>query len=417
MTWIGENMKNRSASFFGLEKMIRVLKSSILINTKTPMRRSVFVICFLLLGWACREPYEPEILQQNTSVLVVEGYLDTEGLESELKISRTVPVDAETTMAPESGASVTLFGQDGSAYPLPEKEPGLYIFSQNIPEENEYRIEIELSNGERYESLPIKPILTPPIIDAGFLRDEEGVEVFVTTQGNENADDFLWTYEETWIYRPRIRVPYIYDSSIGNVRDRTESENISLCFKSEISGDILLETSSRFQEQVVFRQTITDIAQGDERIQERYSILISQKAIGADAVQFWETLKRNTEDIGSIFSPLPSLISGNIKAVGNPQIPVVGQVSMGVVQQRRIYINLSDVSPWGYLDPAFNDCIIGLEPVFMEFYGSTFGSGSVLPARPLMQGTTIVGYYPAFRRCADCSLYANPEIPDFWEDD
>lgn len=341
--------------------------------------------------------------------------MDSEGLESEIKLSRTVAINADTTLAPEIGAKITLFSEEGVAYPISETEPGLYLFSHNVPEDKNYRIQIELKNGEIYESLPMKPILTPPIIDAGFQRDEEGVEVFITTQGNENADDFLWTYEETWIYRPRIRVSYIYDTTLGTVRDRTEEENISLCFKSEVSSDILLETSSRFQEQVVFRKTISEIPQGDERIQDRYSILVSQKAIDADAVQFWETLKRNTEDIGSIFSPLPSLISGNIRAVGSSQTPVVGQISMGVIQQSRIFINLSEVAPWGYLDPNFNDCIIGEEAVMMEFYEQVFGSGSILPARPLMAGTTIVGYYPSFRRCSDCTLYASPIIPDFWE--
>lgn len=379
------------------------------------MKKIASIFFLLLIAFACREPFEPEIPQQNTSVLVVEGYLDSEGLESEIKLSRTVAINADTTLAPEIGAKITLFSEEGVAYPISETEPGLYLFSHNVPEDKNYRIQIELKNGEIYESLPMKPILTPPIIDAGFQRDEEGVEVFITTQGNENADDFLWTYEETWIYRPRIRVSYIYDTTLGTVRDRTEEENISLCFKSEVSSDILLETSSRFQEQVVFRKTISEIPQGDERIQDRYSILVSQKAIDADAVQFWETLKRNTEDIGSIFSPLPSLISGNIRAVGSSQTPVVGQISMGVIQQSRIFINLSEVAPWGYLDPNFNDCIIGEEAVMMEFYEQVFGSGSILPARPLMAGTTIVGYYPSFRRCSDCTLYASPIIPDFWE--
>lgn len=383
-----------------------------------PMKNSVAVVCFLILAFACREPFDPEVPEGSSSVLVVEGYLDTEGLDSEIKLSRTVQINADTTLAPESGARITLFSGDGAAYPLAEMEPGLYRFSQNVPEDKEYRIEIELSNGELFESLPIHPILTPPIIDAGFLRDEEGVEIYITTQGNENADDFLWTYEETWIYRPRIRVPYIYDPKIKDVRDRTEAENISLCFKSEVSSDILLETSSRFQEQVVFRQTITEIPQGDERIQERYSILVYQKAIDSDAVQFWETLKRNTEDIGSIFSPLPSMISGNMKAVGNPQTPVVGQVSMGVVQQLRLYVDLEDVTPWGYIDPEFNDCIVEQDTVFARFYDPTFVGGAVLPARPYMPagGTVILGYFPTSRRCGDCTLYASPITPDFWED-
>ena len=381
------------------------------------MRKIASILSFLILALACREPYDPEVSQQPVSALVVEGYLDTEGLQSDLILSRTVTIDAENSFVPEIGARVTLFGENGTAFSLAEREPGIYSLAENLPEDSEYRLEIELKSGELFVSSQIRPIVTPELIDAGFIRDEEGVEVFVTTQGNENADDFLWTFEETWIYRPRIRTSYIYDPNIKNVRNRTQAEQISLCFKTESNPDILLETSSRFQDQVVFRKTITEIPQGDERIQERYSILISQKAIDADAVQFWETLKRNTEDIGSIFSPLPSQISGNIKAVGNSEIPVVGQISMGVVKQRRIYINLTDVSPWGYLDPEFNDCVIAQEAIPIANYATAFGNGSVLPARELMVGTTIVAYYPTDRRCADCTLYASPTVPDFWEDD
>jgi hypothetical protein len=375
------------------------------------------LLTVILLLFSCREPYDPEIPQQIASVLVVEGYLDTEGIESELKINRTVPLDATTAFAPESGASVNLYSDSGSAFSLTEKKPGIYVIARNLPENANYRLEIVLRGGERFESTPIRPIITPEIIDAGFVRDQEGVEVYVNTQGNEVADDFLWTYEETWIFRPRIRTNYIYDPATKNVRDRTPAEQISLCFKSEQNPDILLETSSRFQNQVVFRKTIAEIPVGDERIQERYSILISQKAIDATAVKFWETLKRNTKDIGSIFSPLPSQISGNIKAVGNSGIPVIGQISMGVIKQRRIYINLSDVSPWGYTNPIFIGCVVGEEPVRSPAYQSAFASGAVVPASELMEGTTIVGYYPTDRRCADCTLYAYRTVPDFWKND
>lgn len=382
------------------------------------MRANILGLLALLFGlFACREPFDPEIPQQLTSVLVVEGYLDTEGLESELRISRTVPIDAKTTFAPEIGASVKLFSEGGGAFSLTEKVPGVYVIARDLPENTNYRLEIVLRGGERFESTLIQPIITPDIIDAGFVRDQEGVEVFVNTQGNEAADDFLWTYEETWIFRPRIRTTYIYDPVTRNVRDRTQAEQISLCFKSEQNPDILLETSSRFQDQVVFRKTIAEIPVGDERIQERYSILISQKAIDADAVKFWETLKRNTEDIGSIFSPLPSQISGNIKAVGNSGILVIGQISMGVIKQRRIYINLTDVSPWGYSNSIFNGCVVGEEPVRIPAYQAAFASGVVVPARELMEGTSIVGYYPTDRRCADCTLYASRVVPDFWKND
>ena len=374
----------------------------------------VIVVLATLLG--CRTPYEPEVPATELRVLVVEGYLDTEGLKSELKLSRTAPLGASSASIPELRAKVVLKSASGQVFPLTETGLGTYIFERNIDEQQAYLLEIELSSGERYVSESLQPIVTPEIIDAGFKRDEEGVEVFVSTQGNANADDFLWTFEETWIFRPRIRTSYIYVPEIKNVRDQKESEQTSLCFKTQPSPGILLETSSRFKDQVVFQKTITEIPTDDERIMERYSVLVSQKGLASKDVPFWEILKKNTEDIGSIFSPLPSLIGGNIKSLDAAKNPVIGQVSLGVIRQKRIYINQVQVSPWNYLDPKFNDCAIEDEAVLAKDYQAIFGNGAVVPTRPLMVGTTIIGYYPSSKRCTDCSLYASKLKPSFWID-
>lgn len=381
------------------------------------MRKAIGLFIILLatlLG--CRTPYEPEVPATELRVLVVEGYLDTEGLKSELKLSRTAPLGATSAFIPEVRAKVVLKSAGGQIFPLQETGVGTYVFEKNIDEKQSYVLEIELSSGERYVSEGLQPIVTPVIIDAGFKRDEEGVEVFVSTQGNANADDFLWTFEETWIYRPRIRTAYIYVPELKNVRDLKDAEQTSLCFKTEPSPGILLETSSRFKDQVVFQKTITEIPTGDERIMERYSVLVSQKGLASKDVPFWEILKKNTEDIGSIFSPLPSLIGGNIKSLDAANNPVIGQVSLGVIRQKRIYINQVEVSPWNYLDPKFNDCVIGEEAILAKDYQTIFGNGAVVPTRPLMVGTTIIGYYPSSRRCTDCSLYASKLKPSFWVD-
>ncbi len=381
------------------------------------MKRGWTIILFILLmTGACRTPYDPELPPDEISVLVVEAYLDTEGMKSELKLSRTAPLSSAKSSIPELGAKVVLRGKTGAEFTLTEKGSGVYLFQRDIDESQIYVLEIILKSGERYSSEELKPILTPEILDGGFKRDEEGVEVFVSTQGNSDTDDFLWTFDETWIYRPRIRTSYIYDPVLKDVRIRKASEQNSLCFKTEPSPNIVLETSSKFQDQVVFQKTVTEIPKGDERIMERYSILISQKGIASKDVKFWEVLKKNTEEIGSIFSPLPSLIGGNIKSVDPNQNPVIGQVSLGIIRQKRIYINLSDVSPWNYIDPIFNDCVIGEVAVLARDYQNAFGNGAVVPTRELMQGTTIIGYFPSSKRCTDCTLYASPVKPDFWQD-
>lgn len=388
--------------------------------------RALFLISlsgFLML-LSCREPYDPQIPSENLGVLVVEGYLDTEGNTSELKISRTVPLSMDNVKNPESGAKVYLSSNGGFSWHLPEISPGIYLFEADIPETEVYQLEIELANGERYESEEILPILTPDILESGFVRDEDGVEIFVNTRGNEQVDDFLWTFQETWIFRPFTQVPFIYDTLTRSVRNRLPHEQIYNCFRTEVNPDILLETSSRFQNQVVFRQTITEIANGNERLQARYTIKISQMAIPSDAVEFWEVLRKNTKDIGSIFSPLPSLISGNIVSVEKDK-PVIGQVNLGIVRQKRIYIDREEVSPWPYNNDLFFGCVIASDPIYVgwpEFF-ALFRSGAFLPARPFngepgtILSSEIIGYYPIETRCGDCTLYADINKPDFWEDE
>jgi hypothetical protein len=390
-----------------------------LISGRIKMNRFGFIFTLLVLSTlGCREPFEPEIKNQEAGVLVVEGYLDSEGLKSELKLSITTNVSDTVKSAPVKKAMISLISEKGSIFPLLEDKEGIYYFEQNIPENQEYKLEILLSSGEKYVSGTLKPIITPQIQEAGYVRDEQGIEVFVNTQGDENADDFLWTFEETWVFLPRFKVTYIYKPEKRDVVPMKEEERIDLCYASEVNSDILLETSSRFEQQVVFRKTITEIPEGDERLMQRYSILISQKAIPQESLEFWETLKKNTDDIGSIFSPLPSLIGGNFKMEGNSDKPVIGFVSLGIVRQERIYIDRMDVLPWDYNDPEFDDCFISPDTVFLNpaQLQAAFASGAVLPARLVPGPMGPLGYYTTPRRCADCTLYADRKRPEFWED-
>ena len=158
--------------------------------------------------------------------------------------------------------------------------------------------------------------------------------------------------------------------------------------------------------------------QNDEKLSNRYSILISQKALDKKASEFWEILRKNTNDIGSIFSPLPSNISGNIKNDQNPDAPVVGYVSLGTVKQKRLFINVREVSPWRSVEPAYYDCIVEADTVLIADYGTSFGNGNFIPVLPISDENlpNPIGFRGAVRRCADCTLRGTNVKPDFWED-
>ncbi len=377
------------------------------------------ILIFLVLS--CREPFEPVIEPTDQNVLVVEGYLDSDGTPSILSLSFTT--DLQSNFQPSSsliGASVFLEASNGGQFSLIDQGNGDYLFETDIPENDTYRLRIFLTNGNSYTSEDLNPIITPDIIDVGYVRNETGVEIFLTTQGDENADDFLWTYEETWAFRPAIESQFKYDPDIFDVVLRGPDERIDLCYRSFPNSDLILETSSRFEDQFVFRQSIAQIEDGDEKLSERYSILISQKALSKEDSEFWEILKKNTDDLGSIFSPLPSLIGGNITLDQNPDVPVIGQVSLGKVRQRRLFIDNQEITPWLMPEvPEYEGCVISADTVFIASYDAVFRSGVNIPVRPVIPegGFNPVGYRSAPVNCVDCTRRGTNVAPDFWEDD
>ena len=383
------------------------------------MNRLALLILFcsaLLIG--CREPFEPDIESSDLTVLVIEGYLDTEGLSSQLKLSFTRNIQTDDSFVPSyPSAEVYLESELGMEYPLTDLGEGLYEFAYDIPEEERYTLRIITNTGQTYSSELIKPILTPEIIDVGFERNEDGVEVYLTTKGDENADDFLWTFEETYAFRPKIPTSYKYDIESMDVVFRKPDDRTDLCYRGEVSSDLILETSSRFEDQYVFRQSITQIETGDERLGVHYSILISQKALDKKASEFWEILRKNTNDLGSIFSPLPSNIGGNITNDQNPDLPVVGYISLGTVKQKRFFIDVREVVPWRAEVPAYYDCFIEQDTVLKADYDQSFRSGNFVPVTPIIPDGSIspIGYQGAIRRCTDCTLRGTNVKPNFWD--
>jgi hypothetical protein len=384
------------------------------------MNRLVPVIIFCTLFFTgCREPFNPDIEPTDLSVLVVEGYLDTEGLPSILKLSYTRNIQTDDSFSPSfPNAFITLRSESGAEYPLTFLGGGLFEFAHDIPEEQTYRLYIATNDGKTYTSEPLKPVLTPDILEVGVVKNEIGAEIFLTTRGDENADDFLWTYEETYAFRPALSTPYKYYPDTMDVLARPVEERTDLCYRGEVSSDLILETSSRFEDQFVFRQSITQILQNDERLALRYSILISQKALDKKASEFWEILRKNTNDLGSIFSPLPSNIGGNIKNDLDPTIPVVGYVSLGTVKQKRLFVNVLEVAPWRSVEPDYFNCFLRPDTIPIARYDEAFFGGDFVPVTAIIpeNGFNPIGYQGAARRCTDCTLRGTNVKPDFWID-
>ncbi|WP_113925095.1 DUF4249 domain-containing protein [Cognataquiflexum aquatile] len=370
----------------------------------------------LLFLSGCRDPFEPEVTDQDISLLVVEGFIETGGEGSEIILSRTNPIRSNQNFLPESGASVFLKSENGEEWVFQEAQAGVYTVSASFDQGLKYQLGINLRNGQQYLSEPMTPIVTPEIEELGYLRDEAGVEIFVSTKGNEEAQYFLWDYEEDWIFRPGVRSQFFFNPATKDVEFRKADQKIDLCWKSNLFPKIILQNASRFQDNTILQRELVRIPLESEKLMQRYSINVRQRAINQETYDFWEILRKNSDDIGGIFSPLPSLIRGNMKSLDPNGNNVIGMVSMGKSTSKRIYIDVEDVAPWPYFIQEYEFCKLDQDTVLVADYEREFASGSRLPVIPVVVVTTTIGFRAATRQCTDCTLRGTNIKPDFWED-
>jgi hypothetical protein len=394
-------------------------------------RRNLFVMskyhiaCYLLLFalLSCRKPYDPPAITTNVNYLVVEGLINTGSDSTIIKLSRTVQIGAQTTANPELRASVTVLSSANTIYPLKETGNGYYRSpGLNLSSANTYALKIITSNGKTYQSdfLPVKN--SPPIDSVYYTLADTAVSVWLSTHDPANKTIYYrWDFSETYIIHPFVEsVDELLTNPIDTVVPRSAQDQVYTCWASDTSQNILLGSSAKLKQDIIAKMQLTAIGKSSEKIGDRYSILVKQYALTPDAYNYWQLLKTNTEQLGSIFDAQPSELPGNIHCVTTPSEPVIGYLSAGTASQLRIFIDNRnipgtvtkipvsvdgcEVDPYYFKDPGgFNDV-----PSWI-YSGKQFVVGTIqLPGGP------ILGYTGTDRFCADCTVRGTKTPPAFW---
>lgn len=375
----------------------------------------LLIILGLLLVIGCRDPFEPDLIDTNLSLLVVEGYIEIDGEESKITLSRSSSID-QTEIFPVNVATVSVVSSSGERSIFAGDGTGIFTYSGFFNQNETYQLSIQI-NENSYLSDPLTPIITPEIEELDFIQDEAGVEIFVSTKGNSQAQYFIWSYEESWIFRPAIITFDYFDRELGQVLQSPPDDRTDLCWGNNIFPQIILQNSARFSDNQILQRELIRIPPLSEKLQQRYSVEVRQRAIDQETFDFWEILRRNSDDIGGIFSPMPSLIRSNIHSVTNVNENVIGYVSMGKSAARRIYINNGDVSPWAISVPEYQSCTVYQDTIPPNQFAQSFASGQIVPARAIYsQMGALLGYRGAEVRCTDCRLRGSNQKPEFWED-
>lgn len=314
--------------------------------------RSVVNISYIVIGVSsvclgCKKAYTPPATATDYRYLVVEGVVNA-GIDStDIKLSRTVKISNKIGSIPEKGAVVTVEGDQNTTYPLTEAANGNYVSAGlKLDNAHKYRLHIKASDGKEYMSDFVEVVNSPPIDSVNFVIGSNGFNVYANTHDPKNRTHYYrWTYQETWIIHSFYNSQFASNGDTVLVRDQL-NDNIFKCWQSDTSSTITLASSAKLSQDVIVKNPLLFVSDTSQKITEGYSVKVTQYALTSDAYNFWTALKKNTEQIGSVFDAQPSQLNGNIHCTTDPSIPVLGYISVGSTQSERIFLQQRQMPAW-----------------------------------------------------------------------
>jgi hypothetical protein len=372
-----------------------------------------FVVFFLLVvGWACKDPFMPNISSSQTNVLVVEGYINVgTAAITTIKLSRTTPVETTALVDVETGAQLSIISNMGEEFFLTEKQPGVYVSQElNLSIEKKYKLAIRTSDAKNYSSEFSTPIITPKIDSVNWKLTSEGIEIYVTTHDSENKTRYYqWEYEETWMTPSVFQSFYYYKAGVLYKRPAEERVLMRRCWKHGESPDVTTASTTSLSQDVIASKLLRFLPMHTEYLDEKYSILVKQHALSKEAFEYLDILKKNSTNVGSFTDPQPSQLFGNITASDSDQI-VVGYMQAYTTEQVRIYINASEVPTWKFSLHCDHPYVMN-NPDSLTKYFDAMG---MIPAEQA-GGPDSPDVFASQAPCIDCRLRGGSTTrPDFW---
>lgn len=378
--------------------------------------RNQRILAHLFLGWllclaACVETFEPKVVANTNPLLVVDGFINTKGATT-IKLSRTTSLSEKVPPPPEQRALVRIEEENGSQIPLAEMQPGVYTSPATVLNTSKkYRLYLKTTDGKEYTSDFIEVKTTPPIDNVYWETANDGLTIYADAQDTRQATQYYrWEYEETWEFTSAFRSDIEYKDN----RIQSRYDNIYNCWRTVNSTVINTFATTNLRDDIVRKKAIQSIPAFSSRLLYKYSILVKQYAQTKVEFDYWNLLKKNTENVGDIFGSLPVQLTGNIRAVSDASMPVIGFIGAYSEERKRIFIDRVNL-PEEWRPVGELTALCGVPDTIPANNISIFNNSNILPIGPLFTNGFLSGYTISSALCVDCRKTGTNVRPSFWQ--
>ena len=395
---------------------------------------SIFILTVAVA--ACVSEFDAQLPSDDVQVLIVDGTI-VENSDVTFNLSKSFPLDftPDTTkgklpyIIPDeyfvSNAKLIIIGSNGyQSAPAQNLGRGEYQISVGELDNNlEYGIQIEY-DGDTYQSTLSKPLYTPEIDSVSWIQPNWAETVFfrVSTHDNtEGAKFYLWNYQENWEIRATWPTSIFLDTDINSPNYgkfyTNSSRPYQYCWKSFRTNQYLIGSTESLSENRIINRRLYEVNPANDRLSFLYSVIVSQQAISKEAFEYYENKIKLNQEMGGLFTPQPSELSGNITCITDPTKKIMGYVTVSKnTTEKRIYVESDLISR-----PIITGCeLIPQDSVAKWVQGDfiRYHSYGYRPAGDMDMGNPGFPENWSYDRCTDCvKAGGSKNKPDFWPND
>lgn len=272
----------------------------------------ILLALFVVL-YGCREPFDFDYAEVIDPMVVIDGYVTNSGKAHVVKVSYSTSINdrgqVETNFITD--ADVRIFDDQGDFTVLNHTTIGQYVTAPQyaVSEGTSYRLVVTLNNGDVYESaMKTLPAPSPASADLSFkadtrgvlsnnlLQQEEGASIEATIQKDGNRHFYQWVISQYFIIQSDL-APAAF--MFCYIRDFDEAQ-VVLLQDNPAEGGVAEYT---YPIEFIPRSANMKVDFGVE------GVLLT---LNEEDFRFWEAVKQQAENSGSLFDAAPHSIEGNI---------------------------------------------------------------------------------------------------------
>lgn len=316
-----------------------------------------FLLLMFIAVYSCREPYDFDYQDVLEPTVVIDGFITNSGRAHLVRVSYSTTISergyVETRFITD--ANVRIEDDQGGFTPLSHMRSGIYATAPQYAaqEGRSYKVIVTLSDGEIYESdYKTLPAVSPataklsfngdvrPVLVNNSIQNEEGAVISVTINKDNDRHFYQWLIGHYFIIESDLaatsEVRFCY------VRDFDES-------RVELLQDNPIGTggTDEYSYEIDF-VPITSKLEHDFGVEGRLLTL------NEDDFNFWDKVKKQADNSGSLFDSAPYTIQGNIhnRATGEKALGYFGVYRESI---DRVFFTQGDL---GFGIEVFEPCSI-----------------------------------------------------------